>query len=154
MDTGTTISGTVITYAYDPLGQVQQAVRGTNGATTSYAYDLAGHITRTVDADLGTWLYTYNAAGNLTGRVDGRGCTTTYGYNGQGRQTSKTYSGSTGVPNAQLSLVKRQVCGGTTSDTTLSTLNSAGNGKFQLEYPYPACNSGCSCTVHLSVGAQ
>jgi YD repeat-containing protein len=43
-------------------------------------YDLAGQITRTVDADLETWLYTYNAAGNLTGRLDGRGCTITYGY--------------------------------------------------------------------------
>ena len=47
--------------------------------------------------------------------------------------------------------MKRQVCGGTSSDTSLSTLNSAGNGKFQLEYPYPACSSGCSCTLRLSI---
>ncbi len=54
LDTGWTISVTVITYAYDPLGQEQQAVRGSNAATTSYTYDLVGPITHIVDANLGT----------------------------------------------------------------------------------------------------
>jgi hypothetical protein len=110
------------------------------------------NLYKTIDARGATWHIDNYYEWNDTA-FGGFGTTQATGlsFNGQARYGT---SGSTGVPNAQLSLVKRQVCGGASSDTSLSTLNSAGNGKFQLAYPYPACSSGCSCTVHLSVGAQ
>jgi RHS repeat-associated protein len=78
-----TDNGTLITYAYDPAGQL------TATSSTSYAYDANGNPDNTGDVigtdnelmSNGVWSYTYDASGNLTEKVNiSTGETWTYKY--------------------------------------------------------------------------
>jgi RHS repeat-associated protein len=78
-----TDNGTLITYAYDPAGQL------TATTSTSYAYDANGNPDNSGDVigtdnelmSNGVWSYTYDASGNLTEKVNiSTGETWTYKY--------------------------------------------------------------------------
>ena len=79
----------VVSYDYDPVGQVL-AVHHPNGSTTTYEYDLLGQKTKINHPDAGEVECTYDAAGNLIKKLTAQikktisadaGITYTYEYN-------------------------------------------------------------------------
>ena len=71
-----------VTYDYDPAGRVSKETTGeTNGnifnrseaVSTSYKYDIYGHVTKATDAMEHSTLYRYDANGNLTETEDATG---------------------------------------------------------------------------------
>ena len=106
--------GETLTYERDPLGRLLQQRDEASGAVTTYAYDAAGALHRTADADteivrerdpLGRILtetvngramsYAYDAAGRTVRRTTPSGHTSTWEYDPAGRPTALTTQGTT-----------------------------------------------------------
>src|SRR5205823_1607617 len=83
----TDTQGNVITYAYDPFGNLTQTVAG--GVTTTVGYDLRGRKTSMADPDMGAWTYYYNALGALIRQTDAKNQTTSMTYDLLSRMTAK-----------------------------------------------------------------
>jgi RHS repeat-associated protein len=61
------------------------------GQTTSYQYDLAGHLTQETDPLSKNTIYGYDTVGNMVTRTDANNSTITYSYDALKRLTKKTY---------------------------------------------------------------
>jgi RHS repeat-associated protein len=85
-------TGPGVNYTYDELNHLKTATRG--GTGVELFYDNAGHKTKMIDPDMGTWTYTYDALGNLTTQTDARLCVLTWSYDLANRLSSKDSSGS------------------------------------------------------------
>ncbi len=83
-------TGPGVSYTYDPLGELLTATCG--GLTTSITYDKAGHKTKMVDPDMGTWYYKYDAPGNMIAQVDANGQAINLYYDLLNRLKGKTYA--------------------------------------------------------------
>nr|MCR5700745.1 fibronectin type III domain-containing protein [Lachnospiraceae bacterium] len=71
-----------LTYKYDPAGRVTKEITGNNNGnifnkseaiSTSYEYDIYGHVTKATDAMNNSTQYRYDANGNLTETEDATG---------------------------------------------------------------------------------
>ena len=80
-------------YAYDTLGNLTR-VTDTLGNATSLTYDALGRKTAMTDPDMGNWRYGYDPAGNLVGQTDAKGQNTAYTYDELGRLRYKAAADS------------------------------------------------------------
>lgn len=79
------------TYRYDILGHLT-LVTDTRQNITSMVYDTLGRKTSMNDPDMGPWSYEYDKNGNLTLQTDARGWKTRFGYDVLGRLKTKDYA--------------------------------------------------------------
>jgi len=134
--------GDTTTYTYDALNRVTKATfadstsivyqydQGTNGighltamtdagGTTTWAYDIHGHVTskqQTTGALTLTTSKTYNAVtGQLASMTYPSGATTFYAYDANGRVNAITYQPSGGTTSSLLSQIAYQPFGGAAS---------------------------------------
>ena len=123
-------TGPGVSYTYDPLGQLLTANRG--GLTTSITYDKAGHKTKMVDPDMGTWYYKYDAPGNMIAQVDAGGQAINLYYDVMNRLKGKTYA--------------------TTSDGNAYTRPADPNA-YTISYTYDAGQYGIGKRTGMSANA-
>ncbi len=84
----TDTQGSIITYAYDPVGNLTQT--NAAGSITTLRYDEAGRRkTSMEDPAMGRWKYDYNAFGELVKQTDSLGKVTTIAYDQLGRMTQR-----------------------------------------------------------------
>jgi len=90
--------GIVTTETHDPRGLLTQIVNNATGTgagtdvkvSTGYAYDDAGRLISTVDANANVHSQTYDVAGNLTSATDPLGAVTSATFDTAGQLKSKT----------------------------------------------------------------
>jgi RHS repeat-associated protein len=123
-------------YSYDKAGNRTQSFVYSSGATTTYSYNAAEELTRTVQGST-TVTYSYDSNGNLTGSSNSQ----SYSYNTKNQTTaidgnSYTYSGPDQTERVQL--------------------NSTTDAYSGLGLSYESTNSGttyytrCSCGLLLN----
>ena len=78
----------VASYAYDPFGNMLQAIDAA-GNVTSNSYDRRGRKIAANDPDMGAWSYSYNVLDQLTSQTDAKGQTTTLTYDLLGRMVQR-----------------------------------------------------------------
>jgi RHS repeat-associated protein len=83
----TDAAGNVITYQYDPFGNLLVTTAG--GVNTTLSYDLRGRKIGMVDPDMGSWTYAYDVLGQLKRQTDAKGQVSTMVYDKLGRMTSR-----------------------------------------------------------------
>lgn len=81
----------VITYTYDPIGNLTQT--DADGLVINLSYDALGNKTQMIDPSMGTWTYTYNGFGDLISQTDAKTQTTNITYNKLNRVTQKSLAG-------------------------------------------------------------
>ncbi len=88
-------NGGFVAYAYDEQGNLAKSTQGGTGVAavvSTMSYNLLGHKTGMVDADMGTWSYVYNAFGELVKQTNALGQTTRMAYDALGRMTARADS--------------------------------------------------------------
>jgi RHS repeat-associated protein len=85
---GDSASAKNTSYAYDVAGRLTK-VTDPRGNTIDYTYDLAGRQITMADRDAGSWTYGYDLAGNQTSIKDARNVTTTVVYDAINRPTMR-----------------------------------------------------------------
>jgi YD repeat-containing protein len=124
--TTTDANGKVKDYTKDAYGNLATVVEHVGGAyaTTTYAWDLNGSLTKITDASgnvrnftydglgrrltaedlhasgdgtFGSWTYSYDAASNLTQKVDPKSQTTNFTYDSLNRPLTEDYTGQAGT---------------------------------------------------------
>jgi RHS repeat-associated protein len=81
------------TFTYDSLGRMTSATDGA-GATTSYGYDLDGHLTSLTYPNGRTVTRTYDAAGNLISVTDWQGHATHFRYDADSNLSEDQFPGN------------------------------------------------------------
>ena len=122
-------SGSLTTYAYDPLGNMLSVNQ--HGLGRTFTYDGLSRLTSALNPEVGTDYYTYlntNAPvpspGNVSSpitRTDARGVITTYTYDSMSRLTSKAYSAASGNTTGGVSDLTSCYQYGLTSDPSNNT---------------------------------
>jgi RHS repeat-associated protein len=86
-----------LTYTYDGFGNVATIQSSTaNGTLLTYSYDLLNRLTNAVDRFANSTTYGFDAVGNLQTEVLPNGVTNTYSYNSLNRLTNITAKSSSG----------------------------------------------------------
>lgn len=78
------------TYQYNVLGHLLNT-RDTLGNQTTMVYDTLGRKTSMTEPNMGTWTYTYDRNGNLKIQQDAKGQAIQFSYDGLNRITLKDY---------------------------------------------------------------
>lgn len=88
-------NGVTTTLTYDPMQRVTAVDRG--GATTRFAYDANGWLSKLTLPDGATYTYGYDAAGWVSSITDAAGNKITYTRNGFGKITQRQIVSATGT---------------------------------------------------------
>ena len=75
--------GTVITYSYDPFGNLEETDAG--GVVTTMVHDIRGRKTSMNDPNMGQWFYVHNVFGEVISQTDAEDQTVTFDYDTLGR---------------------------------------------------------------------
>jgi len=99
--TGGTVSGPfqATTYAYDKAGNLTRTVDPAGNTWTS-TYDVRGRLVASTDPDKGATSSTYDDAGQTITSTDARGVTLWYGYDALGRKIAERSTSATGTLRA------------------------------------------------------
>jgi RHS repeat-associated protein len=84
--------GFVVTYSYDPFGNLLSTVDSTGFNVISATYDLRGRKIASSDPDLGTWRYSYNVLNQLVLQTDAKGQSTAFSHDLLGRVVERDES--------------------------------------------------------------
>jgi RHS repeat-associated protein len=145
-------SGSLTTYAYDPLGNMLNVIQ--HGLARTFTYDNLSRLTSALNPEVGTDTYTYSSSGSACSpsadapctRTDARGVLTTYLYDNMSRLTSKSYSAASGNTTGGVSDLTSCYLYGLTKDT-----NNFTGGRLIAEWMQPP--GTCSTTIPTTSSA-